>query len=48
MPRTEGLKPIGDSIRKIIDKVIEERKKRKNITELHKQEIKCNLQDLCL
>ena len=31
MPRTgdEGLKPIGDSIRKIIDKVIEERKKRK-------------------
>ena len=25
----EGLKPIGDSIRKIIDKVIEERKKRK-------------------
>ena len=33
MPRTEGLKPIGDSIRKIIDKVIEERKKRKkNIT----------------
>ena len=31
MPRTEGLKPIGDSIRKIIDKVIEERKKRKKI-----------------
>ena len=29
MPRTEGLKPIGDSIRKIIDKVMEERKKRK-------------------
>jgi len=29
MPRTEGLKPIGDSIRKIIDKVIEERKRRK-------------------
>ena len=29
MPRTEGPKPIGDSIRKIIDKVIEERKRRK-------------------
>tara|TARA_R100000027_G_scaffold63503_1_gene56272 strand:- start:1566 stop:1874 length:309 start_codon:yes stop_codon:yes gene_type:complete len=29
MARTEGLKPIGDSIRKIIDKVMEERKKRK-------------------
>ena len=29
MPRTEGLKPIGDSIRKIIDKVMEERKRRK-------------------
>ena len=29
MPRTEGPKPIGDSIRKIIDKVLEERKKRK-------------------
>jgi len=29
MPRTEGLKPIGDSIRKIIDKVLEERKRRK-------------------
>ena len=29
MPSTEGLKPIGDSIRKIIDKVLEERKRRK-------------------
>ena len=29
MPRTEGPKPIGDSIRKIIDRVMEERKRRK-------------------
>ena len=29
MARTQGLRPIGDSIRKIIDRVLEERKKRK-------------------
>ena len=29
MPRTEGLKPIGESVRKIIDKVMKERAKNK-------------------
>ena len=28
MPRSEGLKPIGDSIKKIIEKIQKERKER--------------------